>query len=169
MNEKNRARNEAMAAMRPDHTLEEIGNAFGVTRQRVKQIFDVMGVAGQRLFVNCVTCGVQYEWGSAREHRKVHSRRMIRTPEIEMKWEAMVADYLDGMRMEEISRKYRTETGKPVTFTYIYRVLGFMGVEPNRGKGHYTRTPETRRRMSAAQSRRRNGERTVPRTWRANE
>jgi hypothetical protein len=164
-------RNAAIAEMRRDHTYQAISDKFGITRQRVQQILKAMGrdqdyVPALR---HCDWCNEDIPFGE-RHHKHTVRRPDGRfTPEVEMKYEDICTDYLAGMRMREISQKYRTATGKPITYTYIFHVLRKMNIEPNRGGGSYIRDEEALRLLSESQRGKKKGQPKKIRGWRADE
>lgn len=158
-------------------SLAAIGRRFGVTRQRIDQILgrweplypDLAAIRGHYI---CKTCGRNFPFGTARRHAREHDVKLghsMRSIETELKYEAVVDAYQRGVSLDDISLMIRTESGKPASFTVIYRILHVMGVKPNRGGGRYERTEEVRARMRESQFLRRAGGQRKPRGWRASE
>ena len=168
-----------IAEMRKSMTLEEIGAVEGVTRERIRQLLVKSGLNDHPDYQysrECDECGERVQWGERRAHRRAEARvggpstYSHQTIEQQLKAEAIVADYLAGMRLFDISLKYLTETGRPATYSMIYRYLKRAGIQPDRGGGAYQRTTESRKRMSDAQLARWYKKESAPRRgWRAND
>ena len=167
-----------IAEMRRTMTLKEIGEVEGLTRERIRQLLVRSGLNEHPDYQygrECGECGERVAWGDWRAHRRSEARvggpstYNHQTIEQQLKAEAIVADYLAGMRLFDISRKYSTSTGRPTTYGMIYRALRKAGVNPNRGGGGYRRTAESRQRMSDAQIARFYGQKAPRRGWRAND
>lgn len=161
---------ERMADLHETMTLQEIGNIYGISRQRVQQRINRTGrgFEGYRR-VNCAQCGAVYIYGNKTEHKKTHfgNRGRPMTLEESVLRESIVEDYLAGMPMDEMGRKYRAKgTDKPMTYTMLYRHLHRAGITPNRGGGHYVRTPEIKAHMREGQRKRREGLPRIQRSWR---
>ena len=134
-------------------TLEEVGDLFNLTRQRVSQIFQKEGLRlrppgpSPKGPHTCPRCFGLYPKGKYAEHRMTQEHKAVwvdprRLVERERQ---MVADYLAGVPTKDICKKYDTYAPE------LYRSLKRQGVEINRGGGRYVRTPEIRARIRESQ------------------
>lgn len=150
-------------------TMQEIADFVGVSRQRVHQRIKRTGTWRPRT-VTCPTCGEKYQYGQGGEHRADHPapgrRGRPQTLEESLIEEGVVEDYLAGMPIDDIARKYRTTTGLPMTYVMVYRRLHRAGVELNRGGGRYIRTPEVQRKRLETVARKKAGIPVPKRGWR---
>lgn len=170
-----------MAELREQgHSYADIGELFDISRQAVYLRLTNAGLASAKGTYICKWChqrapkdGVHQTTCEAKLSAKAVVKALrpgrsgrIMTIEEETKQEYIVAAYRRGDRIFDISKSVRTQSGKPMAYTTLYAILRKHGIEPDRGGGHYKRTPETLERVRASQRTRGTGVAPV-RGWRA--